>query len=59
MATSKSEQNRPQPQTPANPEGEPISNSFENGQSSVSDAEPSGEALDKEQQFKEAQTERD
>jgi hypothetical protein len=50
---------KPQRQTPENPSGEPVINPFDNKQSADKDIEQSQEALDREQQFKEAQTERD
>ena len=59
MATKETEQNRPQPQTVTNPSGEPIGNPFKNKRSADQDLAQAGEDLEKEQQFKEAQTERD
>jgi hypothetical protein len=50
---------KPQQQTAQNPEGEPIGNPFENSQASDKDVQQSKQELENEQQFKEAQTERD
>ena len=50
---------KPQPQTAANPEGKPVTNPFENNQSADWDVEEAKEELEKEQEFKEVQTERD
>lgn len=47
------------PQTASNPAGKPASNPFENDQTADRDVQGAAEELDKEQQFKEAQTERD
>lgn len=49
----------PQPQTQDNPAGKPVSNPFENNRPVDDEIQQAGEELDKEQQFKEAQTERD
>ncbi|MDB5207527.1 MAG: hypothetical protein JWR72_2602 [Flavisolibacter sp.] len=59
MNTNNQEENRPQRQTSENPSGDAVINPFENGQPAEKDIEVSKEAMDKEQQFKEAQTERD
>jgi hypothetical protein len=58
MNTDKSQEAKPQRQTADNPSGEAI-NPFENNQPVEKDIEQSKEAMDKEQQFKEVQTERD
>jgi len=50
---------KPQQQTADNPSGTPLGNPFENNQSVDQDIQQAGEDLEKEQQFKEAQTERD
>ena len=50
---------KPPPQTEANPEGKTVTNPFENNQSADRDIEQAKEELEKEQEFKEAQTERD
>ena len=52
-------QNKPQQQTPDNPAGEPVSNPFTNGRPVDDEIAEASEELEKEQQFKEAQTERD
>ena len=53
------EESMPQRQTAENPSGAPVINPFENNQPVEKDIEDSKDALDREQQFKEAQTERD
>jgi hypothetical protein len=50
---------KPQQQTPDNPSGSAISNPFENGQKADQEIELAKDELEKEQAFKEAQTERD
>lgn len=55
----KNTQDRPQQQTAENPSERSGGNPFENKQTVEQDLEQAGEALDNEQQFKEAQTERD
>lgn len=52
-------QEAPQRQTPENPSGSPVANPFDNNRSSDEDIKAAGDDLDKEQQFKEALTERD
>jgi hypothetical protein len=53
------ERNRQQQQTADNPSGEPLGNPFENGKTVDQEVKLAQEELEKEQQFKEAQTERD
>lgn len=53
------EKGRPQQQTAENPSGKPLENPFENKQSGEKDIEQAKDELEKEQQFKEAQRERD
>ena len=50
---------KPQQHTADNPSGTPLGNPFENNQPVDQDIQQAGEELEKEQQFKEAQTERD
>lgn len=57
MDEQKNDRSQPQKQTASNPSG--IENPFENKQSASLDVEQAEEELEKEQQFKEAQTERD
>lgn len=59
MANERNQPEQPQPQTASNPTGAPVENPFENGQPAARDVEAASEAIDSEQQFKEAQTERD
>jgi hypothetical protein len=59
MNNDRNEQNKPQPQTAENPTGESVENPFENNKSVDQDVQLAQEELEKEQQFKEAQTERD
>jgi hypothetical protein len=59
MNTNKNREKGPQQQTAENPSGKPIENPFENHQSAEKDIEQAKEALEKEQQYKEVQTERD
>ena len=59
MNTNNKEEAMPQRQTAENPSGDAVINPFENNQSVDKDIEQSKEAMDKEQQFKEALTERD
>lgn len=59
MSAEDKSQNNPQQQTAENPSGAPVSNPFENNRSVDDEVQQAGEELDKEQQFKEAQTERD
>jgi len=56
---TRDDQSRPQQQTAENPSGEPLGNPFENNQSAEQDIQQAQDSLEKEQQFKEAQTERD
>ena len=51
--------NRPQQQTAENPSDASVQNPFENKQSAQKDIEQAKDKLEQEQQFKEAQTERD
>lgn len=51
--------NQPQQQTAENPSGAPLGNPFENNTPVDQEIHQSQEELEKEQQFKEAQTERD
>jgi hypothetical protein len=59
MSTGNKPQNRPQQQTADNPSGDPVSNPFTNNRAVDDEIQEAGEELEKEQQFKEAQTERD
>jgi len=59
MNTNNRQETKPQQQSAENPAGKPMENPFENKQSAKKDIEQAKDALDKEQQFKEAQTERD
>lgn len=59
MSNNHNEQNKPQPQTAENPTGDPIGNPFENNKTVEQDVQLAKEELEKEQQFKEAQLERD
>ena len=59
MNTGNNEHNKPQQQTADNPSGEPLGNPFENGKRADDEIQQAREELEKEQQFKEAQTERD
>ena len=59
MDNKNQEQNRPQQQTADNPSGEPLGNPFENEKTVDQEVQLAQEELEKEQQFKEAQTERD
>jgi hypothetical protein len=59
MNTRNDDQNKPQQQTAENPSGEPLGNPFENGKPVDDEIKQASEELEKEQQFKEAQTERD
>ncbi|HYO20881.1 MAG TPA: hypothetical protein VER36_00660 [Flavisolibacter sp.] len=59
MNPGNEEQNKPQQQTAENPSGEPLGNPFENGRPVDDEIQQASEELSKEQQFKEAQTERD
>jgi hypothetical protein len=55
---NRNEQDNKTPQTASNPSGN-ANNPFENGQKVDQEVELAKEELEKEQQFKEAQTERD
>ncbi|HUC82426.1 MAG TPA: hypothetical protein VMR70_16085 [Flavisolibacter sp.] len=59
MSTRDKQQHEPQPQTAGNPHGTPVSNPFENNRPVDDEIQQASEELEKEQQFKEAQTERD
>ena len=59
MENREKQDNKLQQQTPENPSGSTVSNPFENKQSVNNDLEMAKEELEKEQEFKEAQTERD
>ena len=59
MDNRNKQEQKPQQQTPENPSGSAIGNPFENNQSVNNDIEQAKEELEKEQEFKEAQTERD
>lgn len=59
MSTGDKQQHEPQPQTAGNPQGAPVSNPFENNRPVDDEIQQASEELEKEQQFKEAQTERD
>lgn len=58
-SNDRNEQNKPQPQTAENPTGDTVSNPFENNKPVDQEVQLAQEELEKEQQFKEAQTERD
>lgn len=59
MDNDKKEPSAPQPQTAANPSGEPVNDPLTNGQGADRSGQQAGGESEKEQQFKEAQTERD
>jgi len=59
MNADKNQPNKAQSQTTGNPSLESANNPFENNQPVEQDVRQAKEELEKEQQFKEAQTERD
>lgn len=59
MNTEKNQENRPQRQTAENPSGEPLTNPFSTNRTAKKNIQQAKVELDKEQQLKEAQTERD
>ncbi len=59
MNTNNNEETIPQKQTAENPSGDAVLTPFNNNRPVEKDSEESKDALDREQQFKQAQTERD
>jgi hypothetical protein len=59
MEKREKQEKKPLQQTAENPSGSSVGNPFENNQSVNNDLEIAREELEKEQEFKEAQTERD